>query len=140
MGDGPAARRPGALALGFGCSSHADPESAVEALRATLADAGLAPELVARIGTVERRARHPAVLALADATGADVIAYEPEALDRVVVPTPSDYVRATVRTGSVAEAAALLAAGADGALLVPKRICGDSITIAVAAIGDPEDR
>jgi cobalt-precorrin 5A hydrolase / precorrin-3B C17-methyltransferase len=129
-----------ALAVGFGCSSRASPESAVEALRAALADAGLAPELVTRIGTVERRARHPAVLALADATGADVLAYEPETLDRVAVPTPSDYVRATVRTRSVAEAAALLAAGEHGALLVPKRICGDSITIAVAAIGDAGER
>ena len=129
-----------ALAVGVGCSSNANPQSAVEALRAALADEGLAPELVSRIGTVERRRRHPAVLALADATGADVIAYEPETLDRVAVPTPSDYVRATVRTRSVAEAAALLAAGEHGALLVPKRICGDSITIAVAAIGDTDDR
>jgi cobalt-precorrin 5A hydrolase / precorrin-3B C17-methyltransferase len=129
-----------ALAVGFGCSSHASPESALQALRAALAEAGLAPELVTRIGTVERRARHPAVLALAEATGADVVAYEPETLDRVAVPTPSDYVRATVRTGSVAEAAALLAAGEHGTLLVPKRICGDSITIAVAAIGDADDR
>ena len=62
-------------------------------------------------------------------------------MDAVDVPHPSDAVRSHVGTGSVAEAAALLAAGdfGGGVLVVPK-LRGEHVTVAVAeliSLSDP---
>jgi cobalamin biosynthesis protein CbiG len=125
---------PDGLAVGIGIVSYAEPQLVVESLAGTLAEAGLAGRPVVRIGTIDKLASHPALLAAAEATGARLTGYPPEALDRVAVPTPSDYVAGVMRTKSVSEAAALLAAGPGARLLVPKRVHAASVTVAVAAV------
>jgi cobalamin biosynthesis protein CbiG len=124
-----AAARPGRLVLGLGCSSDADPEAALGAAAAALREGGLSPLGVRRVATIDRRREHPATRRLAEALGAEVVAFAPAELDAVAVPNGSERVRRAVGTASVAEAAALLASG--GRLLVEKRT-GPAVTVAVA--------
>jgi cobalt-precorrin 5A hydrolase/precorrin-3B C17-methyltransferase len=118
---------PPSLVVGVGCSSDAAPHDARGLLDATLAEEGLAPESIALVATIDRRAEHPAVLAL----GFAVRAFAPEALASMEVPSASAAVEAAVGTPSVAEAAALLAAGPGGELVVDKRRSA-RVTVAVA--------
>lgn len=124
-----AVARPGRLVLGFGCSSDATPEEAVDLALDALREAGLSAAGVRRLATIERRRGHPATLALAEALGAETVSFSPEDLDRVPVPNSSTLVKQAVGTGSVAEASALLASG--GRLLLGKR-AGRAVTVAVA--------
>ncbi len=124
--------RPRRLCLGIGCTTTADAAEAVEGALSVLAEAGLSPAGVGRVATIDRRARHPAVVAVAERLGAEVAGFAPEELSRVPVPGASERVRRAVGTPSVAEAAAMAAGGAR--LLVPKRIRG-RVTLAVAEAG-----
>lgn len=124
---GVVALHPPSLVAGVGASTDA-PAGAAEALLATaLAGAGLARASVAEVATIDRRAGDPVVTSL----GLPVRAFTAEALAAVDVPTPSEAVRAAVGTASVAEAAALLAAGPGAELVVTKQ-AGAEATVAVA--------
>lgn len=83
------------------------------------------------VATIDVRAAEPAVTALA--AGRALRAYPAAALDTVDVPHPSPVVRRLTGTGSVAEAAALLAARelGGGVLVAPKQR-GRGVTVAVA--------
>ncbi len=120
--------RPGRLVLGFGCSTDAQPEEAIELATAVLEEAGLAAGGVRAVATIDRRLDHSAARALAQAMQAELIGFSAGELAGVQVPNGSEQVREAVGTASVAEAAALLSAGR---LLVPKR-SGRAVTIAVA--------
>jgi cobalt-precorrin 5A hydrolase/precorrin-3B C17-methyltransferase len=116
---------PPSLVVGVGASSNAGADAAAALLDTALA--GLARQSVAEVATIDRRAGDPVVTSL----GLPVRAFTAEALASVDVPTPSEVVRAAVGTASVAEAAALLAAGPGAELVVPKR-AGKEATVAVA--------
>lgn len=153
----------GRVAIGIGCSSAAtagDVATAIEealaaapagsfcsmrggesAEPATPADGSASPRLGALrkggpdvvFATIDQRVGHPAVMAAAgDGT---LVAFPPSLLGQVDVPDPSAVVDAAVGTPSVAEAAALLAAG-PGARLVVGKVRGLTTTAAVA-IGQP---
>ena len=92
-----------------------------------LAGAGLAPESLAEVATVDRRSRERAIVAL----GYPLRLFPATDLAAVAVPNPSEVVRAAVGTPSVCEAAALLAAGPGGELVVPKRASATA-TVAIA--------
>src|SRR5207237_92114 len=81
--------RPGRLVLGFGCSTDAGPEEAVELALTALLEAGLSPGGVRRLATVDRRRDHPATVRLADALGVETVAFSPAELDAVPVPNGS---------------------------------------------------
>ncbi len=86
----------------------------------------------ARVGvlaTLDRRGDHPGVLAAAG--DRPLVVFPPSLLGMVDVPDPSEVVDAAVGTASVAEAAALLAAG-PGARLVVGKQRGTTATAAVA--------
>jgi cobalt-precorrin 5A hydrolase len=110
------------VAVGVG-ASRGCPEGELEALvGAALSEAGLAWGDVDVVASADVKADEPAVLALGAASVAPRrVFFAAEALARVAVPTPSAVVAAHVGTPSVAEAAALLACGEGGALVVPKR-------------------
>jgi len=127
--EGWALARPGRLVLGFGCSTDATPEEAVEMALNALGEAGLAPTAVRAVATIDRRLEHPAAKHLAQELRAELVGFTAAELDGVPVPNGSSRVQAAVGTASVAEAAALLGSG--GRLLLPKR-AGRSVTIAVA--------
>lgn len=123
---------PASLVAGVGASSDAPAGEALALLHSALAGAGLAPESVGLVATIERRAGDPVVTAF----GRDVMAFTATELDPVEVPNPSATVRGAVGTASVAEAAALLAAG-PGAQLVIDKVKGPHSTVAVARRARP---
>ena len=83
------------------------------------------------VATIDTRAAEPAVVALA--AGRALRTYPARELDTVDVPSPSAVVRRLTGTGSVAEAAALLAARERGwGVLVTPKQRGRGVTVAVA--------
>ncbi len=118
---------PPTLMAGVGASTGAPPEEASALLEEALAGAGLARESLAEVATIDRRAADPAITSL----GLPVRAYPADRLAAQTVPHPSTVVEQAVGTPSVAEAAALAAAGPGGELVVPKR-AGRQVTLAVA--------
>jgi cobalt-precorrin 5A hydrolase/precorrin-3B C17-methyltransferase len=119
------ALHPPSLVAGVGASSNAAADAAAALLEVALA--GLARESLAEVATIDRRAGDPVVTS----PGLPVRAFTADALAAVDVPTPSEVVRAAVGTASVAEAAALLAAG-PGAELVVAKLAGREATVAIA--------
>lgn len=118
---------PPSLVAGVGASTGAPVDAAEPLLASVLARAGLARESVGEAATIDRRATDHAVVAL----GLPVRAFTADALASVDVPTPSEVVRAAVGTASVAEAAALLAAGPGAELVVTKQVAAQA-TVAIA--------
>jgi cobalt-precorrin 5A hydrolase / precorrin-3B C17-methyltransferase len=118
---------PPSLVAGAGCSTDAPADEIARLLESTLEDAGLARASVSTLATIDRRVDHPSVRAL----GLPVRSFCARELASVPVPNPSSAVNSAVGTPSVAEAAAILAAGSEAELVVAKRV-SLSATIAVA--------
>jgi cobalamin biosynthesis protein CbiG len=109
------------VAVGVG-ASRGCPEDELKALVvASLGEANLAPGDVDVLASADVKAGEPALLALATARRWPLRFYSAGLLSGVAVPTPSAVVARHVGTPSVAEAAALLAAGAGSELVVAKR-------------------
>jgi cobalt-precorrin 5A hydrolase/precorrin-3B C17-methyltransferase len=122
---------PPSLVVGVGSSSGADGEGIRALVAAALTDAGLAPEAVAAVATIDVRIAEPGIVALAERLGVPLRAFAATRLATVAVPNPSGAVAAAVGTPSVCEAAALLAAGRGAELVVAKRRSAEA-TAAVA--------
>ncbi|MGH9266489.1 MAG: precorrin-3B C(17)-methyltransferase, partial [Acidimicrobiales bacterium] len=118
---------PPSLVVGVGASTGAPAEEVRRLVDGALAGAGLAVESVGEVATIDRRAGDEALVAL----GLPVRAFPASTLAAVDVPSPSPVVRAAVGTASVAEAAALLAAGPGADLVVHKQVAPHA-TVAVA--------
>lgn len=88
---------------------------------------------------MDRKATEPAIAVLARHLGVSVRGYPAAALAEIAVPNPSPVVLEAVGTASVAEAAALLAAGQGAQLVVQKRASSDA-TVALARRLRPEGR
>jgi cobalt-precorrin 5A hydrolase/precorrin-3B C17-methyltransferase len=113
---------PPSLWLGMGCERNTSLSLLERLLEQTLGDQELAPESVAGLASIDRKSDEPALLALAAKRGWPVRWFGAESLAAVPVPTPSAAVAQEMGTASVAEAAALLAAGPAAQLLQTKRI------------------
>ena len=87
-----------------------------------LAEAGVAPEAVSGVYSVDLKADEGAILAVASGLGHRLRVFTPERLEQETprLTEPSEVVKREVGSHSVAEAAALVAAGSDGVLLLPK--------------------
>ena len=110
------------VALGLGCSTIATAGDIAAVTADALAAAGRDATVTA---TVDRRAEHPAIV------DRRPLVFGALLLGAVDVPNPSTAVETAVGTPSVAEAAALLAAGPRARLVVTK-VKGDTVTAAVA--------
>ena len=123
------------LVVGLGSSLGVRADAVRAALRRALG--ARHPDVVA-FGTVDRRGSEPGLVAVVAEHGVPLRCYPAAQLDAVPVPHPSDAVRGHVGTRSVAEAAALLAAGdlGGGVLVVPK-LRGEQVTVAVAELVSP---
>ncbi len=132
--------RPGSVLLGAGSSTGADPDRLWRLAAAALRQAGLALTAVAAVATIDRKLSEPAIVRLADRLGVPLTGFSASALAAVAkdraVPNPSGVVAKVVGTPSVAEAAALLAAGPGSTLAVSKQVSEDS-TVAVARRARP---
>ena len=112
---------------GFGCRSTATIDSFRSALAQHPQTADAFVTLTGKIGQLRD---------FAEAQGVELIAIPPEALARQTTLTQSSIVRATHDTGSVAEAAALAAAGPKARLLGPRTISQDRLATCALAIGE----
>ena len=120
---GPGCRwHPPCLWLGIGCERHTSLELLERLVQTQLQQLGLASEAVAGLASIDRKADEVALVQLAEQRGWPVRWFDAHTLAAVPVPNPSAAVQAEMGTASVAEAAALLAAGPGGQLLAPKRI------------------
>ncbi len=112
---------PATVFVGIGASRGAPPEEVAALFAESLREAGVARDSVAAVGTISLKADEAAIDALARELGVPLRLFEAEELAEVDVPSPSPVVLGETGTPSVAEAAALLLAGAEGRLLLPKR-------------------
>lgn len=118
------------LTAGFGFRSGVG----VESLRAALALAEGEGPRARLFATAARKADHPALLALAAERGVKIWAVAAQDLAGVETLTRSARAQALFETGSLAEAAALAAAGAGARLLGPRAASPDGAATAALAI------
>ena len=116
------------IVAGFGFRSGVT----LAALQDALAQAGGA-QGVTHLATLAAKA--DGLGPLARALALPVIALDPKALQGVVTPTRSDRVEEMFGTGSVAEAAALVAAGAGARLRRARVVSADGTATAAIAEG-----
>ncbi|MFI5779933.1 cobalamin biosynthesis protein [Nocardia sp. NPDC051570] len=109
--------------LGFRPGAHV--EALLAAVRQTRGE-----HRIRYLATVDRRAEEPGLTAAATELAVPVLSFTPEELAEIEVPHPAARTAAAIGTPSVAEAAALLAAGTDR-LMLPKQVLF-GITIAIA--------
>ena len=102
---------PPCLWLGLGCERHTSLSVLERLVDQTLTRHGLAREAVAGVATVDRKGDEAALLALVEQRGWPLRLFSAAELATVAVPNPSAVVAKEMGTASVAEAAALLAAG-----------------------------
>jgi cobalt-precorrin 5A hydrolase len=88
---------------------------------------------VTHLATLQAKAE--GLAALGQALGLPIIALEPEALRGIATPTRSDRVAAIFGIGSVAEGAALAAAGPGARLRGPRAVSADGTATAAIAEG-----
>jgi cobalt-precorrin 5A hydrolase/precorrin-3B C17-methyltransferase len=112
--------------VGVGSSTGANPVALWERVVTSLAEVAIDMAAVGEVATLDRKANEPAIVALADRLGVGVRTFAAPALAAVAatgrLPNPNPVVADAVGTPSVAEAAALLAAGTGATLLSEKRV------------------
>lgn len=120
---GPGCRwHPPGLWLGLGCERHTSLALLERLVDGRLVQLHLAPEAVAGLASIDRKADEPALLELARRRQWPLRWFAAAELAAVAVPNPSAVVAAEMGTASVAEAAALLAAGPKAGLLAGKQV------------------
>ncbi|MFC4911380.1 precorrin-3B C(17)-methyltransferase [Actinomadura gamaensis] len=128
--------RPPSLVVGVGSARGVPAAEVGELIDRTLAEAGVAPESVRCVATIDLKADEQGILDAAAERGWNVVTYPAGTLSAVEVPNPSEVVEAEVGTPSVAEASALHAArefGRAAELVAPKRKSANA-TCAVARL------
>jgi len=120
----------GRVVLGLGATSRVREEDLDGAVDDALACAGLSSAEISVLATVDRRVLSAAVRAFAGRRGWILRAFPAAALAAQPVPNPSAVPAARIGTASVAEAAALLAAGENAELIVGKRVY-PCVTVAI---------
>jgi cobalt-precorrin 5A hydrolase len=117
--------------MGIGARSGVRKAELDQAIDLALAAVSRHRAEVAVLATVDRRAAEPGVRALAGANGWELRAFSAAELAIVAVPNPSGAVLTRTGTPSVAEAAALRAAGPEAVLIATKRVF-PRVTVAIA--------
>ncbi|MEQ8965355.1 MAG: precorrin-3B C(17)-methyltransferase [Azospirillaceae bacterium] len=132
--------RPATLALGVGCARSAEAAELDRLVMETLGEVGLPEAAIAGVFSLDLKEDEPAVEALAARLGVPVRVFGAARLEAETprLAEPSEAVFREVGCHGVAEAAALAAAGPDGALVVTKRK-SLSATCAVARAPAPID-
>ena len=106
----------------------------VSSLRDALAATGAVPTLIA---TASGKAAHPELMALAEELDVPVMGVSEEDMAKQTTLTKSAASEAAYNTGSVAEAAALFAAGRGAVLERSRCISTDRLATCAIAKGDP---
>lgn len=126
------------IVAGIGCRRGAAAQDVEAALRAALAHAGIAATALDAIATMDGKDREPGISTVAKKLGVRVVSLPESELKAVSAraATHSPRVLALHGVPSVAETAALAAAGPQAQLIAARRIVGGA-TCALAASGDP---
>jgi cobalt-precorrin 5A hydrolase len=121
------------ITAGIGLRPETSAAEVEECLDQTLAAAGLSRSALARLATLASRRDEPGLAAVAQAHGLTLVAIPDEALAgfEAACATRSTRISGLYGVGSVAEAAALAAAG-PGASLIQPRIATARVTCALA--------
>ena len=134
---------PATVWIGIGCERNTSLSLVEKAIAEALATAGLAEEAVAGMASAARKSNEPALQHLSQTRAWAFRTFAEHALASIEVPNPSEVVRKEMGTASVAEAAALLAAGDKGHLIQPKQISRPAtgeqgaVTVAIAEAAIP---
>ena len=133
---------PPVLWLGLGCERHTHPVILEAAVEKSLVSAGLAAAAVAGVASLDRKSDEPGLLALCQQHQWPLKIFTADHLAAIPVPNGSPVVARQVGTPSVAEAAALAAAGTGARLLAPKTVvrgerASGAATCAVALATSP---
>jgi cobalt-precorrin 5A hydrolase/precorrin-3B C17-methyltransferase len=112
--------RPRSLIVGIGASRGVESREVRELVAEVLASQRLSPLSVRDIASIDAKSDEIGLLEAIAAEGWHPRWFTSEQLAGIDVPSPSDVVREAVGTPSVAEASAILAAGAGGRLLAGK--------------------
>lgn len=125
------------IVAGIGCKRGATAQEIEAAIDAALAEAGQPREALGLIATSDGKGGEAGIVAAAAARGVQLILVKPTALEAAGPRTKNSSPRVKELFGvpSVAEAAALAAAGPDAALLVARLIVGP----ATCALAGPCD-
>lgn len=131
---------PATLAVGIGAERGADPEEAAALVRRALEDAALTRQSVAVVASLDLKEDEHAIHSVSEMLACPARFFTAGRLDAETprVAHPSAAVLRAVGSHSVAEAAALAAAGPNGTLVVEKRI-GRRVTCALARAPRPID-
>ncbi len=124
---------PQVLAVGIGCERGTSEDEVQELIKSTFAAHDLSTRSIAIYASIDLKEDEAALSSLFDVTyfSAEELKSQSER-----IATPSDYVAEVVGTPSVAEAAALAAAGDEATLIVPKTK-SKRATIAIAEAPEP---
>jgi cobalt-precorrin 5A hydrolase / precorrin-3B C17-methyltransferase len=131
---------PQTLVLGMGSERGAPAGEAIALAERALGEAGLAPESLAAVVSIDLKADEAAIDAVAAHFGVPARFFDAATLEAETprLANPSEVVFAEVGCHGVAEGAALAAAGPGGALVLPK-IKTKSVTAAIARASRPVD-
>lgn len=105
-------------------------------LREALVAAG--PEGITAVATLSDKTETPALQSLARELNLPIKAIPADVLAGIATPTQSEFIKARFGAGSVAEAAALAAAGARARLVSKRTVSQDRTATAAIAEGDGE--
>ncbi|MFT6933361.1 MAG: cobalt-precorrin 5A hydrolase/precorrin-3B C17-methyltransferase [Paracoccaceae bacterium] len=109
--------------LGLGCARNAPAEELLALAKQVIAKAGISPNAIAAVSSLDLKADEPAMNAVARHLGVPFRLFAASELEEVTprLATPSDVVFAEVGCHGVCEGSALAAAGADATLVVTKQ-------------------
>ncbi len=113
---------PPTLWVGIGCERNTEKSLLERSLAEAFSQAGLAQESIAGLASIDLKSDEPALLWIAKREGWPIRFFNADLLAQVSIPSPSENVKNAVGTPSVAEAAALLAAGKGAVLRYKKHI------------------
>jgi len=108
------------LAIGIGCERGTAPEEVADLIHKTMAANNLAPNAIACFASIDIKEDEPAITGLHDREFVRFFTADELHQQSHRVPNPSEIVLQETGTASVAEAAALAAAGPDSELIVTK--------------------
>ena len=125
------------IVAGVGCRKGASAEAITAAIDASLERGGVARSKLKAIATATLKRDEPGLAATAGVFGVPLVVVEQAALERAGQHgvTHSEHALALAGVPSVAEAAALAAAGPGARLVVPRLVLGP-VTCALAQNGD----
>lgn len=126
--------------VGVGCARGCDPEELIKLVAASLEEAGIAPDSVACVTSLDLKADEAAMQALSAHLDVPFRVFSAERLEEETprLKNPSDVVFAEVGCHGVSEGASLAGAGTGGVLVVEKRKT-ENATVAIARALQPVD-